>query len=138
MIYLARNGKRFGPFRADELTPQLLSEYSWILDLRERAHGWQPIDPKPADIPTENERGPIEALAVSRQGGRAVSGALQEIRLRSGMLVTHDSSIRLEPGSTIEVLAGSLKPFLAVVEEVVFEQRKARYRLTWSASHAPG
>ncbi len=138
MIYLAKNGKRFGPFPADELTPKILSEYSWILDLRDARAGWAPIDPKPADLPSHECGGSIEALAVTRQGGHAVSGQLQAVRLRSGLLVTEESSIRLEPGATIELLVGGRKPFPAVVDKVEYDRQKARYRLSWSAANAPG
>jgi hypothetical protein len=138
MIYLARNGKCFGPFHADELTPKLLAEYSWIFDLRDAPAGWQPIDPKPVQLPSQDEAGSVEALAVTRQAGRAVTGQLQAVRLRSGLLVTQEPSIRLEPGSSIELLVGGKKPILARVDEVEFDEQKARYRLSWSASNAPG
>jgi hypothetical protein len=138
MIYLARNGKRFGPFHADELTPQVLSEYSWILDLQDPSKGWQPLDPMPVVDQSIPEERPVDALAISREGSRVVAGELQAIRLRSGLLVTQDHNVRLEPGTTVQILVEGRQPFPATIDRIDFDQRIARYQLRWSASHAPG
>jgi hypothetical protein len=137
MIYLARAGKRFGPFNADELTTKVLSEYSWIIDLRNN-RGWQPVDPMPAETPNTAEDRPVDALAVSREGSRVVTGELQAIRLRSGLLVTQDHQVRLEPGTTVQIVVEGVNPFPATIDRIDFDQRIARYELSWSASHAPG
>ena len=141
MIYLARNGKCFGPFSTDELTPELLSEYSWILDTRSEGANWMPVDPAPnsgrSGADAASKSGSHEAIVTGRDS-RAVSGTIQKIRLRSGVLVTEESSIRLEPGSIVDVVLCGSRPFPAVVEQVEFRDRKARYALGWAPRHAPG
>ena len=137
MIYLARDGKQFGPFSADELGSSVMREYSWILDLRDAAPAWRPLDPQPSGLPARASPHP-EVLVYCRQLHGAVSGSLEDIRLRHGILVTSEAAVRLEPGSMVEVQILGKPAFPATVERVEYTGRKARYRLGWQPAHAPG
>jgi hypothetical protein len=137
MIYLAALGKKFGPFTPEELTPSVLSEYSWILDLREQSPKWKPLDPVPTDDRVTSERTSVDTLVFSRDSAQAVSGALEQIRLRSGLLVTEEQFIRLQPGSSVEIILSGRPPTPATIESVDYSERRARYRLRWLPIHAP-
>ncbi len=138
MIYLATLGKRFGPFSADELEQVRHGDYSWILDLREKEPRWRPLDQQPGSAASPHDAPRCEVLAFSLRSGRAVSGVLEKVRIRSGTLVTDESLVRLEPGTTVRIQIAGKNSFPATIEQVDYCERKTSYRLSWLPVDAPG
>ena len=138
MIYLARNGKVFGPFTSDQLREISFQRYSWILDLRCAAPAWTAIDPAPPAPAVLNAPAKRRALVFSPHFPAAIRGELDEVQIDRGKLFTTETQVRIEPGTPVHLQIDGKKSSLARIEKVQILDASVIYLLSWNDEDAPG